>query len=119
MNKNQAISYVARQLGLFRSRDNIAKELARRGVVDYYQAHQFIRYVETNHSRKIAMTRLPIVLAIGIPGLLAGLFLVVGFSANFYYHGLSVRGIYYFILGIALTLGSFIGMFSVVRKLLS
>lgn len=118
MNKNKAISYVARQLGLFRSRDNIAKELAKRGTLDYYQAQQFIRYVETSHGRKIAMTRLPIVLAIGIPGLLVGLFLAVGFTANIYYEGVSIRGVIYGFLGIALTLGSFFGMLSVVWKLL-
>ena len=118
MGQEKAISYVVKQLGLFRSKDNIAKTLATSGQFDYYQARQFVRYVEINHARKVAMARLPFVLAIGIPGFLVGFVITIALFANIYYGNLSARAIIYGIAGIGILVGSSWGMLSVVSKLL-
>ncbi len=118
MQNSKAVTYVIKQRGAFQSRDKIAKAIAARGTFDYYQAQRFIREVEDKFVDKIALRQLPAVLAIGIPGILAGLYLAVNLFAGLYLGRFDLRAIYWGGTGIGLFLGSSWGIISVVSKII-
>ena len=119
MNQEKAIAFVVRRKRAFRSRDKIANELAAMGAIDYYQARQFVRYVEQNHGRRVALAQMPLVLALGIPALLVGLIMLAGPLASIYlgnYHPLMIRQL---VLGIGLFFGGFWGILALLRPFFS
>ena len=118
MQGENIVSYVIRKRGAFQSRDKIAQVLAGGGKMDYYQAQQFIQQVESKYARKIALRQLPMTLALGIPGFFLGLFLTLNLVLSLYYGRFSANAIYYGFLGLALMIGSSLGVHRVVSKII-
>ena len=112
------VTYVIRQRGSFQSRDKIAKVLANSGSLDYYQAQGFVRQVESKYVRQIALRQLPMVLFLGVPGILVGLYLTINLILALYFGFFGLGTIYLGVLGLALTVASGWGMLAVVLKII-
>ena len=118
MQGENMVSYVIRKRGAFQSRDKIAQVVANSGKLDYYQAQQFVRQIEDKYARKIALRQLPMTLALGIPGVILGLFLAGTLAVSLYYGRFRIGTIYYGLFGLALLAGSTMGVWSVIRHII-
>jgi hypothetical protein len=117
MQGQNLVNYVIRKRGSFQSRDKIAQVLARSGALDYYQAQRLVLQVERKYARRIALRQLPWTLAIGIPGLIAGLFLAITMVISVSYGRFRPGTIYYGLFGVGLFLGSAWGLLSITLKI--
>lgn len=113
--EEEVVLYVVRQLAAFRDPSQIAKVIAERGVIDYNDAEKFVRQVEKKHRRQIALARLPIILVAGTLITVVGLALTISS-----YLGLDngLRAVIFLIAGLLMFLGGVLGTLAAVYPIL-
>jgi hypothetical protein len=110
------IDFVVREFGSKHDRDGVIRAYVERVGCSWSEADEFIRYVEREHSHRIARSQAPLLLFFGIGGLIGGLGLV-------FIHGYAIvyklqtgelsrlgRNIGWFVFGLMLLVASVIGL---------
>ncbi len=124
MNEAELSEYVIVQLGKHVSRNELVFQLCQSTGMSWPQADSFVRQVEAQQGSQIAVRQSPLFLVVGI-GILIGGIALIFFSANYFLYiyntgmtgALDVRRDYRAVVGlvtgIAMVLGSLIGLWRV------
>lgn len=84
MNEEQARAFIVDELASHRNRNDILVHLCNELVIDWKEAEQLVREVETHHSRTIAKRQSPFLIVLGAGIILAGLALTVDATLYFW-----------------------------------
>jgi cytochrome b561 len=128
MNKDEATAFIISELGKQHSRNDIIMALCERMKINWQEAEQLVREVESQNSRAIATRQAPILLILGIGIIIAGL--VVMYSSadyfiNYYYfksqyianQKMAQGAIYGLVLGPSMFIGGLVGTWKALSNL--
>lgn len=126
MNRQQATDYVIRELGKHHDPNNIIQKLCELGGMDWRTAEKFVRQVEAEHTRDIALRQSPIVTLVGIGTALGGTGLMIwvtlatlqGYIIYFLNFPVPYLGnITYFFIGLIMMIAGLWGMWETILRI--
>ncbi len=114
MEQQEATEYVIRELGKHRSRDDIVREICKQTNWPWKQVQHFVQRVEVQHEDQITGRQMPLLIALGVGTVVAGLLLII-FTI---YLNLSGEGVnpYFAFVGLGMLVGGAAGIWRAVRQ---
>jgi hypothetical protein len=128
MSKEEATTFIVSELGRQHDRNEIIMALCEKMQMDWQAAERLIQEVESQNSRAIASRQVPIILALGIVMMIAGLVVIyssVDHFINYEYikshyvtnQKMTQGAVYGLFLGPAMFIGGLIGSWKALSKL--
>ena len=114
MDKQEATEYVIRELGKHRSRDDIVNEICKQTNWPWKQVRHFVQRVEVQHEDQITGRQMPLLIALGVGAIVAGL-LLTGATIYVNLSGESVNP-YGALIGLGMMVGGTAGIWQAVRQ---
>lgn len=127
MQTEEITKYVVNALGRHRSRNDIVQYLCEHANMTWPEAEKIVKQIEVRHGTEINARQSPLIIALGIVGLIGGIALIA--YCGIYFIGLTQqdaagmargsRGVIYaigaFFTGIGMITGALIGMWKTIK----
>lgn len=134
MDREKATEFIVKELARHHSRDRIILELCERGSMNYHEAQQLVKEVESSHGRRIAQRQSPLIILFSVGLLILGIGLT-GYNGLYFWDFfqaqhtslsineiVNVQSFYYritaLVTGLGMILGGIIGSWQMIGTLL-